>query len=523
MAKQIQIYDTTLRDGTQSEDVAFSVEDKLRVAGRLDQLGIHYIEAGWPGASPKDTEFFQRAKQELRLKTSKLVAFGSTRKAGNTPDSDPVLQGLVNSGAKYFCIFGKTWDLHVRSALKISLDENLQLITDSIAYLKQHAKKVFFDAEHFFDGYKANKSYSIKALKAALKGGADLLVLCDTNGGSLPEEITRILGDVRKKIKGPFGIHCHNDAGVGVANSLAAVDAGAIQVQGTINGIGERCGNANLCSVIANLELKKKFKTVGSKKLSYLRSVSQYVDEMANRAPDSHQPYVGDSAFAHKGGVHVNAVLKNSRTYEHIDPKKVGNHQRLLISDLSGLSTIVQKAHEFGVDLDANQDKSRELLIKLKKLENEGFQFEGAEASFEIFIKKEMGLYQPHFTLHGFTVTDRVEDDGKTPSSEAEIHISVNGHEEKAQASGVGPVHALDCCLRKALERFYPQLSEVRLIDYKVRVLPGSGGTASSVRVLIEGGDLHNKWGTVGVSENIIHASYRALVDSIDYKLLKAT
>ncbi len=522
MPKQITIFDTTLRDGSQSEDVSFTVEDKLRIAEKLDWLGIHYIEGGWPGASPKDTEFFERARSELKLKTSRLVAFGSTRRAESTVETDQILAGLIESNAKTVCIFGKTWDLHVKRALGISLQENLQLIFDSVSFLKKNKKQVFFDAEHFFDGYKANKAYALNCIKTAAKAGAEVIVLCDTNGGSLPLDIAKIVPVVRKTIKTSLGIHCHNDSGVAVYNSMVAVQNGIIQVQGTINGIGERCGNANLCTIMANLELKSGIKTVGLNKLKRLREVSKFVDEMANRAGNRHQPYVGESAFAHKGGVHVHAILKDSRTYEHIDPKKVGNHQRILLSELAGASTVAFKAKELGFDLDFKDPEARSIIQKIKELESRGYQFEGAEASFEVFVKKARGLYKPHFELNQFKVIDEIGlDSSALPSSEAVIYLSVDGHKETATARGVGPVHAIDRALRGALERFYPRLKEMRLLDYKVRVLPAGEGTASAVRVLIECGDGINKWGTVGVSENIIHASYQALVDAIDYKLLK--
>ena len=527
MKKQIQIYDTTLRDGTQSEDISFSVEDKLQIAQKLDGLGIHYIEGGWPGANPKDTEFFERASRELKLKRSRLVAFGSTRKASNPASKDKILNDLLASDTKTICIFGKTWDLHVHQALSISLQENLVLIEDSVAYLKKHKKEVLFDAEHFFDGYKKNKAYALKALMAAKKGGADRLVLCDTNGGALSHEISRIVKEVKKKIKGmPLGIHCHNDGGVGVSNSLAAVLEGVTQVQGTINGIGERCGNANLCSVIPNLELKMGYKCLGAKQVSRLREISLFVDEMANRSPNQHEPYVGDSAFAHKGGVHVHAVLKEARTYEHIDPAQVGNRRNILLSDLAGAAALIFKAREFGIPLKNGDAQTKALLTKVKELENRGYQFEGADASLEIFLRKELGSYKSHFVLHDFRVIDEIVADVATgakiiPRSEAIMHLAVDGNEETAKATGVGPVHALDQALRRALERFYPRLSEMRLLDYKVRVLPGAEGTASKVRVLLECGDQNKKWGTVGVSENIIQASYQALVESIDYKLMK--
>lgn len=522
MSRIIQIYDTTLRDGTQSEDIAFSVEDKLLIAEKLDWLGIHYIEGGWPGSNPKDSEFFERARGELKLTKSRLSAFGSTRRADSSLESDSILKGLLDGGTKTVCIFGKSWDLHVKIALGISLKENLQLIKETVRFLKENKKEVFFDAEHFFDGFKANKKYALEVLASALSGGADVLVLCDTNGGTLPFEISAIIKQVKQKIRGKLGIHCHNDGGVGVANSLAAVSGGALQVQGTINGIGERCGNANLCSVIPNLESKMGLKTIGTARLARLKSVSQFVDEMANRASDSHQAYVGDSAFAHKGGVHVHAMLKDSRTYEHINPQKIGNERKIVLSELSGLSTLLYKAKEFGIELKKEDPRTKSLLGKLKELENEGFQFEGAEASFEILIRKELGLYQPHFALHSFKVTDEISGEPDVhPFSRAEISLAVQGHDEKASATGVGPVHALDQALRQALERFYPVLKEVRLLDYKVRVLTTAKGTAATVRVLLECGDHQKHWATMGVSENIIQASYKALVDSIDYKLMK--
>lgn len=523
MKKTIEIYDTTLRDGTQAEEIAFTVDDKLRIIAKLDSLGVHYIEAGWPGSNPRDTELFVRAQKELSLKKSRLVAFGATRKAGIKAADSPVLKALLEAGTKTICIFGKTWDLHVHSALGVSLIENLEIISDSVKFLKKNGREVIFDAEHFFDGFKANKSYALKALKAAAKAGADRLVLCDTNGGTLPHEVAKIVAVVRRKIRGrALGIHCHNDSGVGVANSLAAVAAGATQVQGTINGIGERCGNANLCTIVANLELKMGYKCLGTQNISRLTEVALFVDELANRAGNPHQPYVGRSAFAHKGGVHVAAVVKDSRTYEHINPAHVGNHQRILLSDLSGAATIIKKAKEFGLELKAGNQRVQELLHQLKGLEGRGYQFEAAEASFELCIKKALGKYKPHFFLHDFKVTDSIHaENTMAPTAEAVIHLAVDGHEENARAVGVGPVHAIDQALRRALERFYPVVKEMKLMDYKVRVLPAGQGTASSVRVLIECGDASAKWVTVGVSENIIQASYQALVDSIDYKLMK--
>ncbi|MBX7148428.1 citramalate synthase [bacterium] len=519
--KHIQIYDTLLRDGTQAEDINFSVENKLSIAEKLDQLGVDFIEGGWPGASPRDTEFFNRAQTELKLKHAKLVAFGSTRKASNSAEEDRILNDLLASKAKVICIFGKTWDFHVKTALGISLDENLELIRSSLAYLKKNKRQVFYDAEHFFDGYKANPHYAIKTLLAAKKGGADVLVLCDTNGGTLPDEVSSIIKKVKSKVRHPLGIHVHNDGGLAVANSLAAVKAGAIQVQGTINGVGERCGNVNLLTVIANLELKMGYDAVGAKGLKNLTTISRFVDEMANRVGTPYQPFVGKSAFAHKGGMHVNAILKDSRTYEHINPELVGNAQRILVSDYSGASTISKKMAEVGVKLEANDPKVKQLLGALKNLENKGYEYEGAEASFEVLVKKTLGAYKPHFNLHSFTVTDNISEDEAKVYSRADIHLEVNGHSEKTTGEGVGPVHALDQALRKALERFYPVINGMKLLDYRVRVLPAGEGTASYVRVIIECGDGNSKWNTVGVSENILQASYQALVDAIDYKLLK--
>ena len=521
--KHIQIYDTTLRDGAQSENITFTVGDKLRICTQLDQAGFDYIEAGWPGASPKDTDFFDRAKKELKLKHAKLVAFGSTRKASNSPEKDKILNDLIAAQTKVVCIFGKTWDLHVRSALRISLKENLKLITDSVAYLKKAGREVIYDAEHFFDGYKANKKYALDTLQAASKGGADRIVLCDTNGGTLPDEIEKLVKDIKSKMRMPLGIHCHNDSGTAVANSMAAVKAGVTQVQGCVNGIGERCGNANLVTIVANLELKLGFHCIGAPQLKNLRELSLFVDEMANRASDARQPYVGLSAFAHKGGMHVNAILKNSKTYEHIDPTRVGNQQRILLSDYSGASTMFYKLKKYGVDISATDPHVTKLLTTLKDKENQGYHYEGAEGSFEILVKKAMGDYKPHFELKDFRVTDEVvSDSGGKATSEAEVHLAVNGHEEKTTAKGVGPVHAIDQALRGALERFYPSIAQMKLLDYKVRVLPANlEGTAATVRVLIEFGDDKTQWGTIGVSENIIHASYQALVDGIDFKLFK--
>lgn len=517
---KIEIYDSSLRDGTQSEGINFTLEDKLLLIQKMDEIGVDFIEAGWPGANPRDTELFQKLKSS-KLKNAKVVAFGSTRRASNPPQDDKILNDLLDSNAKVICIFGKTWGLHVKATLKISLEENLKLIEDSVAYLKEQGREVFFDAEHFFDGFKDDPEYAIKVLKAASKGGASRLVLCDTNGGVLPHEITEIIKKIKSRIKTPLGIHCHNDSGVAVANSLAAVSSGAVQVQGCMNGIGERCGNTNLCTVISNLELKMGYKTLGSKRLKSLKSFSDFFNEVANRQGENNQPYVGRSAFAHKGGVHIHAILKNSKTYEHIDPKKVGNQQRILLSDLSGAATISHKLKSFGVNIDSKDARVRKLLDELKNKEKLGYVYEGAEASFEILIKKSLGKYKPKFKLHDFKVMEEIDEKttGKEATSKAEIHIEVKGQEEKTKASGVGPVHALDQALRKALTRFFPEISELNLIDYKVRVLPSGTGTASMVRVLVEFSNHLKKFSTVGVSENIIHASYLALNDAIDFHL----
>ncbi len=523
MKDSVKLYDTTLRDGTQAEDISFSVEDKLRIAEKLDETGIHYIEAGWPGSNPKDIEFFKQVGAQGRspLRHAKLVAFGSTRKARVKASQDPNLKSLLNANTPVVTIFGKSWDFHASDALRISLEENLELIGDSIHFLKKNVEEVVYDAEHFFDGYKANPAYALKSLQAAQSAGADWIVLCDTNGGSLPHEVFEMTQKVKQLIESPLGIHCHNDGEVAVANSLEAVRAGASQVHGTVNGFGERCGNANIVSVIANLKLKLQVPSVTEKQLKKLRELSHFVDELANLKPNTHQAFVGNSAFAHKGGVHVNAVLKNAKTYEHIEPELVGNHRRVLLSDLSGVSNILYKAREMGIELKPDSPVIKKLLKDLKELENQGFQFEGAEASFEILMRKALGTHQNFFDLISFKVLDEKKAKQKAPCSEANIALQVDGQKEKTSASGLGPVNALDKALRKALGRFYPELKKVKLIDYKVRVLSSGKGTGSQVRVLIESSDGTDKWGTVGVSENIIQASWMALVDSIDYKLMK--
>lgn len=517
----VKLYDTTLRDGTQAEDISFLVEDKIRIAHKLDEIGIHYIEGGWPGSNPKDVAFFKDIKKE-KLSQAKIAAFGSTRRAKVTPDKDHNLKTLIQAEPDVCTIFGKTWDFHVHEALRISLEENLELIFDSLEYLKANVPEVFYDAEHFFDGYKANPDYAIKTLKAAQDAKADCIVLCDTNGGTMPFELVEIIREVRKHITAPLGIHTHNDSECAVANSLHAVSEGIVQVQGTINGFGERCGNANLCSIIPALKLKMKRECIGDDQLRKLRDLSRFVYELANLSPNKHQAYVGNSAFAHKGGVHVSAIQRHPETYEHLRPELVGNMTRVLVSDLSGRSNILAKAEEFNIKMDSKDPVTLEILENIKEMENRGYQFEGAEASFELLMKRALGTHRKFFLVIGFRVIDEKRHEDQKPLSEATIMVKVGGKIEHTAAEGNGPVNALDNALRKALEKFYPRLKEVKLLDYKVRVLPAGQGTASSIRVLIESGDKESRWGTVGVSENIVDASYQALLDSVEYKLHKS-
>jgi len=517
-APALEIYDTTLRDGAQAEDVSFSAEDKVRVAQQLDELGVQFIEGGWPGANPKDIEFFRMIK-ETPLRHATVVAFGSTRKASNPVQKDPNLQALLDAETKIITLFGKSWSLHVTDALGISLATNLELISDSLTHLRSKGRRVFYDAEHFFDGYKTNPDYALETIRRAVTAGAERVILCDTNGGTMPWEIREICQVVQRECPVPLGIHAHNDCEMAVANSLVAIEMGVVQVQGTINGIGERCGNANLCSIIPNLQLKMKRPALGDR-LSHLKDVSGFVTEIANLMPNKHQPYVGDSAFAHKGGVHIHAVLKNPATYEHVVPSLVGNRQRMLVSDYAGRSGLLDKVEAFGIKLDKDHAKVQELMATLKERESEGYQFEGAEGSFELLMRKAMGTHKPSFQLMGFRVIVEKRQDHGTSMSEATVMVKVGEAVEHAAAVGAGPVNALDHALRKALEKFYPQLREVKLLDYKVRVLSAGRGTGSKVRVLIESGDQKDKWGTVGVSNNIMEASWQALADSIEYKLL---
>lgn len=519
--RRVIIYDTTLRDGCQAEGISFTLEDKLRVAERLDDLGVSYIEGGWPGSNPRDESFFAAAKK-LSLKYARIAAFGSTRRADSTAAEDLNVRLLLAADTPVVTIVGKTWDLHVRDDLRISRKANLEVIFDSIAYVKKRVDEVIFDAEHFFDGYRENPEYALECLRVAAEAGADLLSLCDTRGGSLPQQIAEGVRTAKGVVSVPLGIHCHNDCELAVANSIAAVQEGAVQVQGTINGFGERCGNANLCSLIPDLQLKLGYQCFAPAQLKKLTEVSRFVYELANIEPSKGQPYVGVSAFAHKGGLHVAAVQKNRETYEHIGPELVGNHQRVLVSDLSGRSNLIYKAREFGLDVDSVSPATKAILGELKQLENQGFQYEGAEASFELLMQKALNNRVRYFRLIGFRVIDEKRREGEPPLSEATIMVEgPDGAVEHTAAQGNGPVNALDRALRKALTKFYPQLETVQLLDYKVRVLGSGEGTAAKVRVLIESGDDKDRWGTVGVSHNVIEASWQALVDSVEYKLYK--
>jgi 2-isopropylmalate synthase len=517
----IEIYDTTLRDGCQAEDIALTLEDKLRIAERLDDFGIPFIEGGWPGSNPRDEAFFVESRS-LRLKHARIAAFGATHRAGTTPGSDHNMQMLVRAGTPVVTIFGKAWDLHVRDDLRISKQANLDIIEGSVRYLKGRVDHVIFDAEHFFDGFRVNRAYALQCVQAAADGGADLLCLCDTNGGRLPHEIREAVAAVREMVATPIGIHCHNDSELAVANSLTAVEQGAVQVQGTINGFGERCGNANLCSIIANLQLKMGYRVVPQAVLAKLQELSHFVCELANIEPNKRQAYVGQSAFAHKGGVHVAAVQRNPETYEHVDPAVVGNRQRVLVSDLSGRANIIYKAKEFGVDLEGQDPSVRELVRQIKELEHQGYQFEGAEASFELIMRRVLDGEEAPFQIRRYTLIDERRTGEAESVSEAVVEVAgPDGVSEFYAAVGNGPVHALDHALRKVLEKFFPNVKTVQLHDYKVRVLGGEAGTAAKVRVLIESGDGTDRWGTVGVSHNVIEASARALADSFAYKLYK--
>ncbi|MFT4570383.1 MAG: 2-isopropylmalate synthase [Hyphomicrobiaceae bacterium] len=517
--RHVDIYDTTLRDGTQGEGVSYTVGDKLAVARKVDELGVAFIEGGWPGSNPRDAGFFEQAKRES-FSSARLVAFGSTARPGADPSTDPQIAALLAAETPVVTIVAKTWDFHVHEDLRIELEENLDLIRSSVAFLKTRTDMVILDAEHFFDGWMANQAYAIECLRAAADGGADLACLCDTRGGSLPANIEAGVA-AAKAVGIDLGIHCHDDSGLAVANSLTAIAAGAVQVQGTINGFGERCGNASLCTIIPNLELKMDIDCVGPQRLSLLTETSRFCAELANVELGKHLPYVGRSAFAHKGGLHVAAVRKNAHTYEHIAPGTVGNEQRVLVSDLSGRSNVLAKAEQFGIDIEGRADELKHLLAHVKELENTGFQFEGAEASFELLMRRSLGKSaQSYFKLISFRVIDEKRDESHATACEATVMIEgPNGEREHTAATGNGPVNALDRALRKALIKFYPSIRDVELHDYKVRVLAGDHGTESRVRVLIESGEGDRRWGTVGVSHNVVEASWQALVDALVYKL----
>ena len=519
--KKIQIYDTTLRDGTQGEGISLSLNDKLMLAKRLDQFGIDYIEGGWPGSNPKDMAFFKEAKK-IRFKHAKVAAFGSTRRAHAKVASDEQVKVLLEAGTKVITIFGKSWDFHVKEVFKTSLKENLSMVYDTVSYLKSKKRYVIYDAEHFFDGFRENPEYALQTVREAAKAGADLVCLCDTNGGSLPHQIAVAVKRVRKSVRGaPLGIHCHNDANLSVANSIAAVEHGAVQVQGTINGYGERCGNANLTSIMPILQLKLGYHVVSDRKLKELTDLSHYVAEVCNMPVENNQPFTGKSSFAHKGGVHVNAMMKNRKTYEHINPSAVGNRTRFLISELSGKSNVLLKSEELHLGLSKDKAETRAILEKVQNLENEGYQFEAAEASFELLMKKELGKYKKFFDILEVRVLDEKIADAPI-RSQATVKVKVGDEIEHTTADGDGPVNALDNALRKALRRFYPVVEKVHLTDYKVRVVNSEAGTAAKVRVFIQFQDDKESWSTVGVSENIIEASWQALVEAIEYRLLKS-
>ncbi|MBW1835773.1 MAG: citramalate synthase [Deltaproteobacteria bacterium] len=528
--ESILLYDTTLRDGTQGENINFSAHEKIKIAECLDDLGIHYIEGGWPGSNPRDMQFFDLSKN-IKLKNARLTAFGSTRKPGVDPGDDFNVKALLESKAPAVTIVGKSWDLHVEQVMNNTLEENLAMIRDTVEFLKHNGLEVLYDAEHFFDGYRENRDYALQTLTAAVDGGADFIVLCDTNGGTLPFELESMIGDARETLHGKdgiptkekpikIGIHTHNDCGLAVANSITAVKAGAVMVQGTINGYGERCGNADLTSIIPILHTKMKYPCISSQNLTKLKKVSRFVSETANLVPRNDRPFVGKSAFAHKGGLHVNAIMKVPRAYEHMNPEDIGNNRRVLVSDLSGKSNVEYKAKELGVELGENGLDSRKIVSEIKRMEQEGFQFDVADGSLKILLEKFTQQFSPLFELESFRVS--IEKNKDQPcSSQATIKISVDNREEITAAEGYGPVSALDNALRKALGKFFPDLDTMRLVDFKVRVIDGREGTAAKVRVLIDSRDQDNLWSTIGVSEDIIEASWQALADSFQYKLAK--
>ncbi len=515
---RIEIYDTTLRDGSQGEGISFSVEDKIRITRRLDEFGMDFIEGGWPGSNPKDEAFFLRM-QDVTLSSALLTAFGSTRRAGVKPEDDPQLKTLINSRTAGITIFGKSWEDHVVHALRTTLDENVAMIGESVEFLARHTATVIYDAEHFFDGYKANAAYALQCLNAAHQAGAQRLVLCDTNGGTLPDEVVRIVREVRLAIPDALvGIHTHNDSGTAVACALAALSEGAMHVQGTVNGFGERCGNCDLIPVIAAVKLKLGLQCLHLDSLQHLTGLSQYVDEIANLTPDNRRAYVGRSAFAHKGGVHADAVLKGA-SYEHINPEDVGNSRRLLVSELAGSSSIAGKAAQYGIDLNRKSPEARSLLQSVAEREHEGYCYEGSEASFELLLMRAVGQIFEPFTLSGYRCIVEKRGHDQEPITEATVKVDVGGKERLTVAEGDGPVHALDGALRQALVDFYPAVERIKLTDFKVRVVNTRAGTAARVRVIIDSTNGDQSWSTVGVSENMIEASWHALVDSMVYGL----
>ncbi len=516
---KIEIYDTTLRDGSQGEGLSFSVQDKLLIAKRIDELGFDYIEGGWPGANPKDIAFFQEIKK-IKLKNSKIVAFGSTRKAHSKASEDDNLKGLLAAETEVITIFGKSWDMHVQEVFKTDLEENIRMIDDSVRFLRSKGKKVIYDAEHFFDGYTQNPDYALKTLAVALEAGAAVLVLCDTNGGNMPSKISKIVSEIKSRIQHPLGIHTHNDGGVGIANAISAVEAGVEHVQGTINGYGERCGNPDLITLVADLQLKLGFSCLPPAKLKELTEVARFVSEVSNMVQAKNQPYVGLSAFAHKGGVHINAVMKNPETYEHIDPSVVGNRRRFLVSELGGKTNIMLKAQELDIELKKESPETRKILQEVQDRENEGYQYEAAEASFELLIQKVTGKKKEFFKVKEVKISAEIIGD-KDPQAKATVVIEKGDKSVKKEELGDGPVNAIDNAFRKALITFYPAIEEVHLDDYKVRIVDSKAGTAAKVRVFIEFSDGKKTWTTVGVSTNIIDASWLALKDAYEYKLLK--
>ncbi len=518
MSSPVTIYDTTLRDGTQGTGISFSTLDKIRVAEKLDDFGVHYIEGGWPGSNPKDAAFFQEAAKR-KWKNAKITAFGMTRRGKMKVEEDPQVKMLLDAQTPAVTVVGKTWPLHVTEVFQVSLEENLSMISDTVAYLKQHGREVLYDAEHFFDSFREDPEYSLKTVKAAQDAGADLVVLCETNGGALPEWVEEVTRKVIAHLGRPVGIHTHNDGGVGVANALAAVRAGAVQVQGTINGYGERVGNCNLITVMPNLQIKMGM-DLGID-LTRLRELSHYIAEMANVTPDIRAPYVGLAAFTHKGGLHVHAVQKLARTYEHVDPALVGNERIITISDMSGQSNVLVRAEALGFKFQKGAPEVQQILSEVKRLESEGYEFEAAEASFEMLIRKMLGQYKPFFEVIEWHTTHRRVARALTNTCEATVKLNIHGENCYEVDEGDGPVNALDRALRKALRRFYPEIDSMSLEDYKVRIIDGAAGTAAKTRVLVVSSDGQRSWGTVGVSTNIIDASWEALVDGIEYHLLQ--